>query len=137
MNFVKYLFRTLFVLYLSLLFFFSLYSFNSSPVDLSKYFLGVRADRIAHFIMFFPFPFSAWFAFGGQIKKITTKFAYLALFIMGIVVASFTETLQSVIPGRDSDWLDLVANYSSIFMGTLLVVLVDKYAKNVWISRLQ
>lgn len=137
MNFIKYLFRTLFVLYIFLLFFFSFYSFKSTPVDLSKYILGIRADRIAHFVMFFPFPFSAWFAFGGQIKKITSKFAYSALFITGIVVVSFTEALQAIIPGRDSDWLDLVANYSSILMGTLLVILVDKYANNVWISRLQ
>ena len=120
-----------------LLFFFSLYSFNSTPIDLSKYFWIIRIDRIAHFIMFFPFPFSAWFAFGGKIKKKTGKFAFLTLLITGIVIASLTETLQAFIPGRDSDWLDLVANFTSIFLGTLLVMCIDKYAKNVWISRLQ
>jgi len=120
-----------------LLFFFSLYSFNSTPIDLSKYFWIIRIDRIAHFIMFFPFPFSAWFAFGGKIKKQAGKFAYFTLLITGIVVASFTETLQAFIRGRDSDWIDLLANYTSIFFGTLLVILIDKYANNVWISRLQ
>lgn len=136
MNFIKYFFRTLFVLYIILLFFFSLYSFQSFPVNLSTNFWGVGADKIAHFIMFFPFPFSAWFAFGGQIKKIAKSFAYSALLITGIVVASVTETLQYLIPGRDSDWLDLVANYSAIFLGTLLVMFIDKYAKNVWPGRL-
>ncbi len=137
MNFIKYLLRTLFVLYIILLFFFSLYSFSSTPVDLSLYYWGIRADRIAHFIMFFPFPFSAWFAFGGVIKAITGKYAYVALFFTGIIVASITETLQSFIPYRDSDLLDLLANYSAIFMGTLLVMFIDRYAKNVWLSRLQ
>lgn len=114
-----------------------MYSFKSTPVDLSKFFWGIRADRIAHFIMFFPFPFSAWFAVGGVIKKTTGRFAYSALFIIGIIVASTTEAFQFFVPGRDSDWFDLVANYSAIFMGTILVLLIDKYAKNVWISRLQ
>lgn len=137
MNFIKYLFRTLFVLYLVLLFFFSLYSFKNSPVNLSAYFFGIRADRIAHFIMFFPFPFSAWFAFSSKIKNITGRFAYLAIFITGIIIATTTELLQSFTPSRESDWYDLIANYTAVFMGTLLVMLIDKYAKNVWPSRLQ
>lgn len=137
MNFIKYLFRTLFALYILLLFFFSLYSFKSSPVDLSQFLWGIRADRIAHFVMYFPFPFSAWFAFSSTIKKVTGKLAYLALFTTGIIIASTTELLQSFTPSRESDWLDLVANYTAIFMGTILVILIDKYAKNVWPGRLQ
>lgn len=98
--------------------------------------MGIEADKIAHFIMFFPFPFSAWFAFSSIIKKITKKHAYLLLFFTGIAVASTTELLQSFIPTRDSDWLDLMANYTAIFLGTLLVMVIDKYARNVWPGRL-
>jgi VanZ family protein len=137
MKIIKYTFRSLFFIYISLVLFFSLYSFNNTQVNLSEYIFGIRADRYAHFIMFFPFPFSAWFAFGGIIRKFAGRWSMVMLCLSGITISSITEVLQKLNPDRGFDYIDLIANYSGIITGTLLVIFLDQYAKNVWPRRLQ
>ncbi len=137
MNFIKYTFRSLFLIYVLGVFFASLYSFKNTSVNLSVFILGIRADRLVHFVMFFPFPLSAWLAFGTSIKKFAGRWSILALTFSGLLVSTITESLQSLNPNRDFDYFDLIANYSAIFTGTIMVALIEKYAKNVWPCRLQ
>lgn len=137
MQYIKTLFKTLFLIYLGMVFFFSLHTFTESPVDFSWRLFGVRADRIMHFIMFFPFPFSAWFAFGHKLKEMSNRYSYLLLLISGIAISTLTEFLQKAMPGREYDLVDLLANYSAIITGSVLVIILDKYAKSIWPGRLQ
>ncbi|OFX80355.1 MAG: hypothetical protein A2X17_00375 [Bacteroidetes bacterium GWF2_41_61] len=137
MNFIKYTFRSLFLIYIFTIIFASLYSFKNTSVDLSGFIFGIRADRLIHFIMFLPFPFFAWLAFGTGIKRHTIRFSMSVLALSGLLISTLTETLQTLNPNRDFDYVDLIANYSAIIMGTILVALIEKYAKNVWPSRLQ
>ena len=137
MNFIKYTFRSLFLIYIFIVLFASLYSFKNTSVDLSGFILGIRADRLIHFIMFLPFPLFAWLAFGSAIKRYTDRFSMSALAISGLLISTITETLQTLNPNRDFDYIDLIANYSAIIIGTILVALIDKYSNNVWPGRLQ
>ncbi|MDP3436030.1 MAG: hypothetical protein Q8S04_02180 [Bacteroidales bacterium] len=137
MNIIKYTFRSLFLIYVAIVIFASLYSFKNTSVDLSFFILGVRVDRLVHFIMFLPFPLFAWLAFGSTIKRYTGRFSMSALAISGLLISTITETLQTLNPNRDFDYIDLIANYSAIVVGTIMVALIEKYAKNVWPGRLQ
>ena len=137
MSFIKYTFRSLFFIYIVVVLFASLYSFKNTSVDLSVFILGIRADRLVHFIMFFPFPFSAWLAFGTTIKKLTNRWSMPALLFSGAIISSITEFLQTLNTNRYFDYVDLIANYSAIVVGTIMVALIEKYAKNVWPGRLQ
>jgi len=136
MKTTKFLFRILFALYISILLFLSLYSFKETQVDLSFKILGLDADKVIHFIMYLPFPFSAWFAFGGIMKNSFGRYSKLVLFVSGLAVASLTELLQNTTSYRYSDFYDLLANYFAIFLGTILVLIIDRYAYNVWPGRL-
>ncbi len=137
MNFIKYAFRSIFFIYILIILFASLYSFKNTSVDLSGFILGIRADRLIHFIMFLPFPLFAWLAFGTTIKRHTHRLSISVLLISGLLISTITEVLQTLNPNRDFDYIDLIANYSAIIIGTTLVALIEKYAKNVWPGRLQ
>ncbi|PKP00483.1 MAG: hypothetical protein CVU13_02990 [Bacteroidetes bacterium HGW-Bacteroidetes-8] len=137
MNFIKYAFRSLFFIYIFIVLFASLYSFKNTSLNLSGFILGIRVDRLIHFIMFLPFPFFAWLAFGATIKRHTDRLYISVLLLSGLLISTITETLQTLNPNRDFDYIDLIANYSAIVMGTILVSLIEKYAKNVWPGRLQ
>lgn len=137
MNIIKYTFRSLFLIYVIVVFFASLNSFKNTSINLSVFILGIRADRLAHFVMFLPFPLAAWLAFGTSIKKYAGRWSVPTLAFSGLLISTVTESLQALNPNRDFDYIDLIANYSAIFTGTIMVVLIEKYAKNVWPGRLQ
>ncbi|MEA4868503.1 hypothetical protein SDC9_71391 [bioreactor metagenome] len=136
MNKIKIIFRTLFVVYLALVFFLSLYSFSGTSIDLNYSLFGIDADKIIHFLMFLPFPFSAWFAFRSVYIRVGGKFQKMMLLVSGLALATITELLQKTTTCRYSDFYDLLANYLAIILGTLMVCLIDKYAKDVWPGRL-
>ncbi|MHC1778688.1 MAG: VanZ family protein [Bacteroidales bacterium] len=137
MRILKYTFHAVFYLYIALVLFASLYSFNNTKIDLSEYLFGLRVDRIVHYILFLPYSVNAWLAFGSSLKKYSVKYAQLYTLLSGILVSSMTEYLQTLTPYRDFDLLDLSSNYLGIISGSLIVYLLNKYAKNVWPGRLQ
>lgn len=120
-----------------MVFFFCLYTFNDTGVDLSKYIFGIRADRLAHFIMFFPYPFSAWLATKRELRERLGKYSHVVLLISGILLAITTEALQSLNPGRDTDPLDLVANITGLLSATAIIYKTEKFIDHVWPDRLQ
>jgi hypothetical protein len=118
----------IFALYLGLLFFLSLYPFSSTPVDMSKYLLGIRTDRIVHFIMFFPLPLLSGCVYELSRLKFKRRYCkYILIFSVSVVIASLTEFLQGISAFRDFDYIDLVANWFSIIVSSLLLIPVDKY----------
>jgi VanZ family protein len=137
MKISQYIFIVLFFTYVLLVLFFSLWTFESTPIDLSKYILFIRADHAAHFVMFFPYPISAWLAFEPSLRRIGKKHPLLTIFISGLVLAAVAELLQNLNPARDFDMMDMVANFSSIILSTILVKSIEKTLNNVWPGRLQ
>ncbi len=137
MKSIRLLFKVLFFIYICMVFFFCLYSFNDTGVDLSKYFLGIRVDRIAHFIMFFPYPFSAWLAVKKELREKFGRYSHIVLFVSGFMLALITESLQSFNPSRDTDPLDLLANVTGILCAAIIIFILEKFIDNVWPDRLQ
>jgi len=131
------LFRYLFAIYIALVFFFCLYSFGDTGIDLSEYFFGIRVDRIAHFIMFFPYPISAWLALKANLRKLFPGFPQSVVLLSGFGLAFIAETLQKLNPARESDIFDLAANFAAIVSGTLVIFIFRKFIDNVWPDRLQ
>jgi len=137
MRILKYTFHAVFYIYILLVLFASLYSFKETKIDLSEYILGIRVDRIVHFILFLPYSVNAWLAFGSSLKKYSGRYSQLYILFSGLVVSSVTEYLQTLTPYRDFDIFDLSSNYLGIMSGSILVYILNKYAKNVWPGRLQ
>lgn len=130
------LFRYLFAIYIALVLFFCLFTFSNTGINLSEYIFGIRADRIAHFIMFFPYPVSAWLALKENFRKNFPKYPVLMLMLTGAALALTAEVLQKFNPARESDIYDLAANVAGIVAGTLLTLLFRKIIDNVWPDRL-
>ncbi len=137
MRILKYTFHAIFYLYIALVLFASLYSFNDTKIDLSDYIFGIRVDRIVHYILFLPYSVIAWLAFGSTLKRYPGKYSKYYILLSGMIISSLTEYLQTLTPYRDFDLLDLTSNYLGIISGSLIVYILDKYAKNVWPGRLQ
>ena len=100
---------------------------NLSPEDLkidpAKYFLGIRLDRIIHFLMFLPFTFVCWFYLRYHIKvKLSNAKVLLLLIFLGILFAIAAETSQSIFTTyREFDPLDMVANFAGVISGLFIV----------------
>ncbi len=133
----EFVFRILFVVYISLVVFLSTYSFKETEIDFSAYILFIRTDHLIHFIMFFPYPFSAWLALREILLRNGFKRPLLAIFLSGILLALLAEGLQGLISSRDFDITDLIANLSSITVSTLFVKILEPLIDNVWPCRLQ
>ncbi len=125
-----------FILYIISLFFFSLYSFKDLSVNLSDRFLGIKTDKIVHFIIFFPFSFLSFIAFGAYLKRKINNYCIFVLFIFGIIISTITETLQILTPLRSFELLDLLANYIGIFIGSLLLYIIVNSSKYNRVNRL-
>lgn len=118
--------------YVALVLFCCLYKFSSTPnMDLGKFFLGIRLDRYAHFIMFFPYPFIAWLLFKyNRAIGIKRKYIFAAILISGLFFASLTEASQELLTSyRDSDPFDFIANITGISTGTLTVYLLTRHCR--------
>lgn len=136
MKITQKIFIVLFFTYILLVLFFTLWTFESTPINLSEYILFIRADHAAHFIMFFPYPISAWFAFEPTLSKRGKMPALLSIFLSGIVLAILAEVIQNFNPARDFDIMDIVANFSAIILSSLMVKLSERILNNVWPGRL-
>src|SRR5574344_430677 len=127
------LIKSLFCLYLGLVSFFCFYNISMPDVDLAKYFLGIRLDRYAHFIMFFPYPFIAWLTcnYSRHLTK-WNKYSLLITFLTGILLAVSTELIQGILlKSREGDILDFVADFCGIAIGSLIVSFIGHWMVRV------
>lgn len=106
--------------------FFCFYNFSFKDIDLSKHFLGIPLDKIVHFIMFFPYPFIAWLTC--KHSRHLAKFRNYSIwitFFSGLLLAVFTEVVQKLlIPGREGDAYDFLADFIAIILGTTIIYFV-------------
>lgn len=115
----------LFLLYIAAVFFFCLYNFSDTNMNLATYIFGIRLDRALHFIMFLPYPFVCWLFFSyNKHIKIYKEYTFAAIILSGLLLASFAEAAQELFTNyRDSDPYDLGANITGIFVGSGIVYL--------------
>lgn len=117
--------RILFILYLAAVAFICFMRPDRLP-DIQKNIFGIPADKVAHFLMFFPFPILAFLSFAKPKKKFwkAALFSFLTL-LAGSAVAVLTEYVQGLLPYRSKDFSDFKADFLALAISTLIVFLVD------------
>ncbi len=117
----KILVNILYLVYIAMVLFFCFFKFSTPDLDLGKYFLGIRLDRYAHFIMFFPYPFITWLTL--RYSKLFTRLSRHAIIITivsGLLFAAFTEICQDCFfDSRQGDVFDFAADSAAIITGTI------------------
>lgn len=95
-------------------------------MDIPHFILGIPVDKIVHFMMFLPYPLLATFFFSVTKSGIHLKFRkYVSVFLTGIVFAALTELIQKyLLPARDGDILDFLADFFGLVIGIILVFIL-------------
>ena len=99
--------------------------FDNLP-HVERMFFGIPADKIVHFLMFFPFPVLLFLA----VDRFTTKPWHSILmmcvaFVLGCILAGATEYGQSLLAYRSCDISDFRADAIALAISSLLVFTVD------------
>ena len=83
--------------------------------------LGIEADKVAHFLMFAPFPLLSYMVAAGAWKKPWHHFMLLGcLMLLGVAAAMATEQVQTLLTYRPGDVRDTTADTYGIVAGGLL-----------------
>ena len=87
--------------------------------------LGIPIDKIVHFLMFVPFPFLCYMAFGpGRDRPWKTTLAILLSFLAGCLVAAGTEIGQSFTSHRTADPKDFMADAVALAFASLIALVI-------------
>lgn len=123
------IYAVLFALYLAALCFLCFGHFESGPDMLPELF-GIKKDKIAHFIMFLPYPVLTYLIFGRRSGK-PWRFILLmcAAIAAGAVLAWATEIIQGMTDYRTRDMADFRADCAGIFAGSLIVLLYAAFSR--------
>lgn len=92
-------------------------------LDLPSTLWGIPQDKVAHFLMFLPYPILAALALHtskGDPKRLVLFL--LCIVIAGAVIAGATELLQGTTGYRESDIADFRADCLGIFTGSVLTL---------------
>jgi len=88
--------------------------------------LGIPGDKIAHFIMFLPFPILAFLSFEHEKKSAWASIKFtLETFFVGIMIAACTEVIQGKLPYRALEIADFYADSIAISVCCIYVLCVD------------
>ena len=88
-------------------------------------FWGIPGDKIAHFLLFLPFPFLAW----GCTRPREETVPYILIkifliFLLGLLLGFLTEYIQGYLPGRCRERLDFLADFCGITATCLGIVIL-------------
>lgn len=121
--------RILMLLYLIAIAFLCFIRGDSIPV-VKATFLGFPTDKVAHFIMFLPFPILAFLSTDWKISKVwKNALLIFCILVVGCGIASLTEYLQSFTPTRTADVKDLYADMISLGLSSIFVFFVTLFKK--------
>lgn len=121
--------RILFILYLGAIAFLCLVHPGRLP-EVSRFIFGIPTDKVAHFLMFLPFPVLAFLSYNLRSTKVWHTLLFtLIVFTVGFGLAALTEYLQGLTSYRTSERADLVADTIALGCSCLMVFLVDLFCK--------
>ena len=87
-------------------------------------FLGLPFDKVAHFIMFTPFPILAYKVFDSEnLTNIRRGLLIFAITAVGVGLAAMTELIQSHLSYRSADVYDLFSDFTGICAGVVVVII--------------
>lgn len=117
--------RILFLVYLAAIAFLCFMHADKIP-DMQKTFLGIPADKVAHFLMFLPFPILVFLAYDHVTNKVWSSVLFAVLtFAVGAAIAWGTEYIQGMLPYRSRDVADFRADLLALGISTLGVFITD------------
>lgn len=117
--------RILFIVYLAAIAFLCFMHADKLP-DMQKTFLGIPTDKVAHFLMFLPFPILAFLAYDHVTGSFWSALLFSVLtFAVGAAIAWGTEYIQGMLPYRSRDMADLRADLLALGISTLGVFITD------------
>jgi VanZ family protein len=84
---------------------------------------GIEADKLAHFLMFLPFPILSYAAFAGEWKP-SWKHLLLLVGLMsaGVASAMGTELIQTLLEYRSGDYDDFAADMIGMAAGGIITI---------------
>lgn len=86
--------------------------------------LGIPSDKIAHFIMFVPFPFLTYYTFRTADKIFRKDLTVLLVSLLaGAGFAAGTERIQSMLEYRSGDIMDLAADMTGLLFGCIITII--------------
>ena len=92
--------------------------------SLPESWFGLPADKVAHFIMFLPFPFLGFLAFEGKGTSIwKTAILLIALTALGFAAAVGTEYIQAYLGYRSKEVSDLMADSMGLLSGGIITTI--------------
>jgi len=117
--------RILFLLYLIAIAFLCFMKPDNLP-EMEKSIFGIPTDKVAHFLMFAPFPVLAYLAYDHVTNKFWSALLFATLtLLVGAGVALLTEYIQGLLPYRSKDMTDFRADMLSLGLSTLVVFIID------------
>lgn len=117
--------RILFFLYLMAIAFLCFMHVDKLP-DVQKFILGIPTDKVAHFLMFLPFPILAYLAYDHLTNKVWSAILFaLATFVIGCLLAYGTEYVQGRLPYRSMDIKDFKADALALAISSVFVFIID------------
>ena len=118
------LFKILTLLYMVAVAVLCFAKFSSLPTVPGK-FLGMDADKVVHFLMFFPFPLLAYLSFPFDRKGLFATLGILVLiFAVGCGLAGLTEYVQGRLPYRTMDPADFKADMFGLLSASVITFLL-------------
>lgn len=94
------------------------------------YLWGIPVDKIAHFAMFFPYPFLAYAAFQPHGRRRYVHFIVLLIVvIVGAGLAVGTEQIQGMLEYRSYDIADYMADMIGIGSSAFIIALYVLFRK--------
>lgn len=97
---------------------------------IDPYLWGIPVDKIAHFAMFFPYPFLAYAAFQPHCRRRYLHFIVLLIVvIVGAGLAVGTEQIQGMLEYRSYDIADYMADMIGIGSSAFIIALYVLFRK--------
>lgn len=118
----KAIFITAFVIYLAAVIYLCLMKPDNLP-QTELYLFGLPLDKVAHFLMFLPFPALAYMMLWENGRKTWAELLILlSCLAVGVGLAFLTEHLQAMTQYRSSDIKDIYADMTGLGIGCIVVL---------------
>ncbi len=124
-------FRILFILYVLAVGYLCFANFSRMS-EIPKDLFGLPADKVVHFIMFFPFAILVYLS--GRQKRGTVLQVLASVGIcwsVGCIFAGLTEIVQGAMPYRTEDIKDFYSDVSSITLSSLILTAVELHRMKI------
>lgn len=117
--------KGIFLLYLTAVAFLCFGHFESIPQP-PEFFLGIPADKIAHFLMFLPYSILLYASFRWNTRKWWHSALLAAgLLAAGCITAYMTEVVQGLTSYRSRDTYDFLADCMALAVSSIAAYVID------------